>query len=134
MSRASKPERILSLAAVVAAVALAALAAAPGARAEGPIVLKFSHVVAVDTPKGRAAEFFKRRAEELTGGRVRVDVHPNSTLYKDREEIEALQLGAVQMLAPPLSTSAPLGVMEYAAFDPPFIFRGLPAWRTVPLG
>jgi C4-dicarboxylate-binding protein DctP len=134
MSRASKPERILSLAAVVAAVAIAALAAAPGARAEGPIVLKFSHVVAVDTPKGRAAEFFKRRAEELTGGRVRVDVHPNSTLYKDREEIEALQLGAVQMLAPSLSKFGPLGVKEFEAFDLPFIFSDQAALRKVTQG
>ena len=95
----------------------------PGAvRAEAPIVLKFSHVVAVDTPKGQAAEFFRRRAEELTGGRVRVEVYPNSTLYKDREEIEALQLGAVQMLAPSLSKFGPLGVREFEVFDLPFLF------------
>ena len=54
----------------------------------------------LDTPKGRAAERFKALAEQATGGRVRVDIYPNSQLYKDKEELEALQLGAVQMLAP----------------------------------
>jgi C4-dicarboxylate-binding protein DctP len=87
-----------------------------------PIVIKFSHVVAEDTPKGKAALFLKQRAEELTGGRVRIDVFPNSTLYKDKEEIEALQLGAVQMLAPSLSKLGPLGVTEFEVFDLPFIF------------
>ena len=99
----------------------AALLAAP-AFAE-PIIIKFSHVVAVDTPKGQAAEFFKKRAEELTGGKVKVDVYPNSQLYKDKEEMEALQLGAVQMLAPSLAKFGPLGVKEFEVFDLPFIFN-----------
>lgn len=92
------------------------------AMAQSPIVLKFSHVVAVDTPKGKAADFFAKRAGELTGGKVKVEVYPNSQLYKDKEEMEALQLGAVQMLAPSLSKFAPLGVKEFEAFDLPFIF------------
>ncbi len=55
------------------ALALLALALLPGAAAADPsIVIRFSHVVAVDTPKGQAAELFRRRAAELTGGRVRV--------------------------------------------------------------
>lgn len=87
-----------------------------------PIVIKFSHVVAIDTPKGKAAEFFAKRAGELTKGRVKVEVYPNSQLYKDKEEMEALQLGSVQMLAPSLSKFAPLGVKEFEVFDLPFIF------------
>ncbi len=90
--------------------------------AQPPILIKFSHVVAVDTPKGKAAAFFARRAMELTGGRVKVEVYPNSQLYKDKEELEALQLGAVQMLAPSLSKFAPLGIKEFEVFDLPFIF------------
>ncbi len=39
-----------------------------------PIVIKFSHVVAQDTPKGKAADFFKKRAEEVTAGKVKVEV------------------------------------------------------------
>lgn len=86
------------------------------------IVIKFSHVVAVDTPKGKAAEHFKKLAEERTRGRVRVEVFPNSTLYKDKEELEALQLGAVQMLAPSLAKFGMLGVREFEVFDLPYIF------------
>lgn len=100
---------------------LAALAAAP-AWAQGPIVIKFSHVTAPDTPKGMAAERFKELAERMTNGQVRVEVYPNSQLYKDREELEALQLGAVQMLAPSLAKFSPLGVKEFEAFDLPYIF------------
>jgi C4-dicarboxylate-binding protein DctP len=87
-----------------------------------PIVIKFSHVVAVDTPKGKAAEFFAKRAAELTKNRVKVEVYANSSLYKDKEEMEALQIGAVQMLAPSLAKFGPLGVKEFEAFDIPFIF------------
>ncbi len=118
---------------LLAAAALA-VALSGAARADAPIVLKFSHVVAVDTPKGQAAEFFKRRAEELTGGRVRVEVYANSSLYKDREEIEALQLGAVQMLAPSLSKFGPLGVKEFEVFDLPFLFADHAALRKVTQG
>ena len=89
-----------------------------------PIVIKFSHVVAVDTPKGQAAEYFKKLAEERTKGAVKVEVYPNSQLYKDKEEMEALQLGAVQMLAPSLAKFAPLGVKEFELFDLPYIFDG----------
>jgi C4-dicarboxylate-binding protein DctP len=92
------------------------------ASAQQPIVIKFSHVVARDTPKGRAAEQFKQLAEERTGGRVKVEVYPNSTLYKDGEELEALQLGAVQMLAPSVSKFGPLGVPAFEVFDLPYIF------------
>ena len=87
-----------------------------------PIVIKFSHVVAQNTPKGQAAEYFKKLAEERTKGQVKVEVYPNSQLYKDKEEMEALQMGAVQMLAPSLAKFAPLGVKEFEVFDLPFIF------------
>ena len=97
-------------------------AASADAWAQAPIVIKFSHVVAPETPKGQAAERFKELAEKNTGGRVRVEVYPNSQLYKDKEELEALQLGAVQMLAPSLAKFGPLGVKEFEAFDLPYIF------------
>jgi C4-dicarboxylate-binding protein DctP len=90
--------------------------------ADAPIVIKFSHVVATDTPKGKAAEVFARRAMALGKGKIKVEVYPNSQLYKDKEEMEALQLGSVQMLAPSLSKFAPLGVKEFEVFDLPFIF------------
>ncbi|MCL6482948.1 TRAP transporter substrate-binding protein [Janthinobacterium lividum] len=92
------------------------------AYAQAPIVIKFSHVVATDTPKGQAAERFKQLAEKATNGKVKVELYPNSQLYKDKEELEALQLGAVQMLAPSLAKFGPLGVKEFEAFDLPYIF------------
>jgi C4-dicarboxylate-binding protein DctP len=92
------------------------------AYAQAPIIIKFSHVVANDTPKGHAADFFKKKAEELTKGKVKIEVYANSTLYKDKEEMEALQIGAVQMLAPSLAKFGPLGVKEFEVFDLPYIF------------
>jgi C4-dicarboxylate-binding protein DctP len=100
----------------------ASLLFAGSALADAPISIKFSHVVAKDTPKGNAAEFFAKRAGELTHGKVKVEVYPNSQLYKDKEELEALQLGAVQMLAPSLAKFGPLGVKEFEVFDLPYIF------------
>jgi C4-dicarboxylate-binding protein DctP len=99
-----------------------------------PIVIKFSHVVAVDTPKGLAAEHFKKLAEERTKGAVKVEIYPNSQLYKDKEEMEALQLGAVQMLAPSLAKFAPLGVKEFELFDLPYIFDGYEDLQKVTQG
>ncbi|MBC7415558.1 MAG: TRAP transporter substrate-binding protein [Herminiimonas sp.] len=105
-----------------AVLALSCAAFTTGALAQAPIVIKFSHVVANDTPKGRGTLRFKELAEKATGGRVKVEVYPNSTLYKDKEELEALQLGAVQMLAPSLSKFGPLGVKEFEVYDIPYIF------------
>jgi C4-dicarboxylate-binding protein DctP len=107
---------------VLAAVAAVFALSAASAVAQSPIVIKFSHVVAANTPKGSGAEFFKKLAEERTKGRVKVEVYANSTLYKDKEEVEALQLGAVQMLAPSLAKFGPLGVREFEVFDLPYLF------------
>jgi C4-dicarboxylate-binding protein DctP len=116
--------------------ALVALVAGP-ARADDPIVIKFSHVVAPDTPKGKGADKFKELAEKYTNGKVRIEVYPNSQLYKDKEEVEALQLGAVQMLAPSLAKFGPLGAKEFEVFDLPYIIPNKAALRRVtdgPLG
>ncbi len=109
----------LKLAALTVALGLGF---AQSALAAGEIVIKFSHVVAQDTPKGKAAEYFKKLAEERTKGKVQVQVYPNSQLFKDKEEMEALQLGAVQMLAPSLAKFGPLGAKEFEAFDLPYLF------------
>lgn len=95
------------------------------------ITIKFSHVVAPDTPKGKGAEKFKQLAEAYTEGKVKVEVYPNSQLYKDKEELEALQLGAVQMLAPSLAKFGPLGVREFEVFDLPFIMKNYDDLRKI---
>jgi C4-dicarboxylate-binding protein DctP len=114
------------------ALSIGALACANAA--DAPIVIKFSHVVAADTPKGKAADFFAKRAAELTGDKVKVEVYPNSQLYKDKEELEALQIGAVQMLAPSLAKFGPLGVKDFEAFDLPYIFTDYKDLHTVTQG
>lgn len=115
-------------------VGLVAVGLSATAIAADPIVIKFSHVVAQDTPKGKAADKFKELAEKYTKGAVTVEVYPNSTLYKDKEEMEALQLGAVQMLAPSLAKFGPLGVREFEVFDLPYIFDGYDALNKVTAG
>src|SRR5512139_3342115 len=117
------------------AVAAAALALAPAAvQAQNPIVIKFSHVVANDTPKGKGALKFKELAEKYTNGKVKVEVYPNSQLFKDKEEIEALQLGSVQMLAPSTAKFAPLGAKEFEALDLPWLFKDEDAYAKAMKG
>src|SRR5664279_632303 len=122
---------------LLAAAAAAIIAAPTAVTAQAPIVIKFSHVVAPNTPKGLGAEKFKELAEKYTADKVKVEVYPNSTLYKDKEELEALQLGAVQMLAPSNSKFGPIGVREFEVFDLPYILPDLATLRKVtdgPLG
>ena len=108
--------------AVLAAAAALPLTMPAITKAQAPIVIKFSHVVAPDTPKGNGAQRFKELAEQRTGGKVKVEIYPNSQLYKDKEEMEALQLGSVQMLAPSLTKFNPLNIKEFKLFDLPYIF------------
>ena len=123
--------------AIAVSMAVLTLGLTGPAAAQSPIIIKFSHVVATDTPKGKASEKFKELAEKYTGGKVKVEIYPNSTLYKDKEELEALQLGSVQMLAPSNSKFGPLGIREFEVFDLPYILPDLKTLRKVtegPLG
>jgi C4-dicarboxylate-binding protein DctP len=125
-------KRLLSI-----AVAVSLAAVTFPAFAQAPIVIKFSHVVAPNTPKGKGALKFKELAEQYTNGKVKVEVYPNSTLYKDKEELEAMQLGAVQMLAPATSKFGPIGIKEFEVFDLPYVLPDIAALRKVtegPLG
>ena len=115
----------------LAAAAAAIFVAPVAATAQAPIVLKFSHVVAPNTPKGKGADKFKELAEKYTNGKVKVEVYANSTLYKDKEELEALQLGAVQMLAPSNSKFGPIGVKDFEVFDLPYLLPNKAALRKV---
>ncbi|KAF0113260.1 MAG: dctP [Rhodospirillaceae bacterium] len=117
--------------ALFASLALGIFLLTESVRAADPVVIKFSHVVAPDTPKGKAAEKFKQLAEERTKGAVKIEIYPNSQLYKDKEELETLQLGTVQMLAPSLSKFGPLGAKEFEVFDLPYIFPSQAALRSV---
>ena len=116
---------------VMAGAAALAMTTTLPALAQEPIVIKFSHVVAPDTPKGKGAQKFKELAEQYTEGKVKVEVYPNSQLYKDKEELEALQLGAVQMLAPSLAKFGPLGVQQFELFDLPMLFANRDELRKI---
>lgn len=117
--------------ALTGALVIASLPNAAFAQGDKPIIINFSHVVADDTPKGKAALRFKELAERGTQNRVHIEIYPNSALYKDKEELEALQLGAVQMLAPSLAKFAPLGVGEFEVFDIPYMFPSKAALRKI---
>ena len=84
--------------------------------------IKFSHVVSANTPKGRAADFFAKRVDELTGGKVEVKVFPSSQLYTDKAVMKALKLNNVQMAAPSFSKFTSF-VPQLQLFDLPFLFR-----------
>jgi C4-dicarboxylate-binding protein DctP len=105
-----------------------------GALAEQPIVIKLSLAVSPDTAKGKAALKFKDLSEKKTSGKVRVEVFANSSLFKDAEEIEALELGSVQMLIPAVAKFGPLGLTDFDVFDLPYLFPDLDALHRVTQG
>ena len=119
---------------MLAAACLLSFPAAALAQQAPAIVIKFSHVVAPNTPKGLAAEKFKELAEKYTGGKVKIEVYPNSQLFKDKEEMDALQLGSVQLLAPSTAKFAPLGAKEFEALDLPWLFKDEKQYATVMKG
>jgi C4-dicarboxylate-binding protein DctP len=96
--------------------------------------LRFSHVVAEETPKGMASNRFKLLVEQRSEGRIRVQVFPNGQLYGDHDEMQALQLGAVDLVAPSLSKFGRIGMPEFELFDLPFLFEDLSTVRRVTLG
>lgn len=102
--------------------------------ADSPIMIKFSHVAAPTSAKGLAATHFKEEVERLTQSKIKVEVYPNSTLFRDKEEIEALNNDNVQFLAPSLSKFASLGVKEFEVFDLPYIFENEQAVHKVTQG
>src|SRR3954462_10995293 len=106
--------------AIVLGAALS-LALAEPALAQSPIVIKFSHVVAPNTPKGKGSLKFQELAEKYTNGKVKVEVYPNSQLYKDNEELQALQLGSAPTLGPSPPKLGPPGVKEFEVFALPYI-------------
>ncbi len=87
-------------------------------------VLKFSHVVSENTPKGQAAKFFEKRLEELSKGKIDVQVYPNSQLYKDKAVLKAIKMNSVQMACPSFSKFTKT-IPQLALFDLPFLFRDM---------
>ena len=109
-------KKILLAAGVAAALSVSAGAA--------DFVLKFSHVVSENTPKGKAAVFFEKRLEELSKGKIDVQVYPSSQLYKDKAVLKAIKLDSVQMACPSFSKFGKF-VPNLALFDLPFLFKDI---------
>jgi C4-dicarboxylate-binding protein DctP len=117
------------------ALAAALLTARSAQSASGPdITLRFSHVVAEETTKGLAATRFKALVEQRSGGRIAVQIFPDGQLYGDRDEMQALQLGAVDLVAPSLSKFGRIGLPEFELFDLPFLFDKLSEVRRITQG
>lgn len=94
--------------------------------ADAPILIKFPHVTAPATPKGEAADRFKRLVEERLAGRVVVEVYPSAQLMSDDDSLDALAFGEVQMIAVSLSKLDRL-THKFQIFDLPFLFPDLAA-------
>jgi C4-dicarboxylate-binding protein DctP len=108
------------------AAAAAAIFTAPVAVSAAPMVLKFSHVVAEKTPKGQAALKFKELAEKYLPGKVKVEVYPNSSLFGDKQEMDAIALGDVQFIATSMSKFGKY-TKKLEVFDLPFMFKDMNA-------
>lgn len=117
-----------------AAAAVAAGGLVAPSRGAAATTIRLSHVVARDTPKGMALERFRALVEERSQGRVRVQIYPQGQLYGDHDEMQALQLGAVDMVAPSLSKFGPIGFPEFELFDLPFLFDSVEAVRRLTRG
>lgn len=115
-----------SILAMAACALVLSSAGAHGAQTQSPILIKFAHVVAETTPKGQGALLFKRLVEERLGGQVKVEVYPNSSLYGDADELQALRNGEVQLLAPSLAKFEKY-TKQLQIFDLPFLFDDLDA-------
>lgn len=118
------------------AAACTAASALPwaGHAAAGGSTIRLSHVVAPDTPKGMTLERFRTLVEERTGQRIRVRIYPQGELYGDQDEMQALQLGAIDMVAPSLSKFGPIGFPEFELFDLPFLFDSVTDVRRITQG
>jgi len=97
-----------------------------GSALAGPIVIKFSHVVAENTPKGQMANKFRDLVAERLQGKVKVEVYPNSQLFGDNNVLESMLLGDVQLAAPSLSKFDRY-THKLQIFDLPFLFNDMTA-------
>ena len=106
-------------------VAMAAVLGMTSA-ASAQVVVKYAHVVAPNTPKGQGAEYFKKRAEEILGDKVKVEIYPNSQLFDDDKVLPAMLRGDVQLAAPSLAKFGKW-TSKLGLFDLPFLFNDMEA-------
>lgn len=90
--------------------------------ADKPLIIKFSHVTAVDSVKGKSANYFAELVDEKTEGRVKVEVYPSSQLYGDADELDALVSGNVHMIAPSVTKMVKIDP-RWQYVDMPYLFK-----------
>lgn len=95
-----------------------------GNKSNTQILIKFPHVTAPGTPKGKAADRFRDLVHERLGDRVTVEVYPSGQLMNDDDSIDALAFGEVQMIAVSLSKFDRL-TKKFQVFDLPFMFNDI---------
>ena len=117
--------RLISLG-LVTATAMFASTAAFASCDDGEVVIKFAHVVAVNSPKGIAAALLSDRVNDEMNGKACMEVFPNSTLYNDDKVLEAMLQGDVQLAAPSLSKFEQF-TKVFRIFDLPFMFKNVDA-------
>lgn len=89
-----------------------------------PTVVRFSHVVSPESPKGKAIQYFKKELERLTAGDMTVQIHPSGILFNDTAAIRAVQKNIIQMAAPSFSKFTGL-IDDFQVFDIPYLFESI---------
>ncbi|MFV0347639.1 MAG: DctP family TRAP transporter solute-binding subunit [Halodesulfovibrio sp.] len=88
----------------------------------GKVVLKLGHIAEPVHPYGQGADYFAKLVSEKSGGEMEVRVFPSSQLGNQKDLIEGLIYGTVDMA---LVGTAVLGQFQpqISIFDLPFLFK-----------
>ncbi|MFC5589455.1 DctP family TRAP transporter solute-binding subunit [Sporosarcina soli] len=85
--------------------------------------IRIAHLVPEEQSSHLAALTFKEKLEKESNGRLKVEIYPNGALFgSDREAIEAVQLGNLEMTIPAVAPLASFN-KKFMVFDLPFIFN-----------
>ncbi|HWK71935.1 TRAP transporter substrate-binding protein [Pollutimonas sp. M17] len=112
---------------LLAATVAGVFAAAP---AMAETTLKMAYALSTNSHYGAGADAFAKAIEGGSKGQLKIQQFPNSALGGEREVIEGLQLGTIDVAI--VSTGATLNfVPKTGVFDIPFLFRDLAHARKV---
>jgi len=101
-----------------------------GGSSDKIIRFKLSHGLDVVHPVHQAMEYMSKRLRELSGGSMTIDVYPSEQLGSERESIELVQFGSIDI------TKTSAAVMEafvpsYSVYSLPYLFRNEEhAWKV----
>lgn len=117
-------------------MALMVAAAAFAGQAEAATTLRLGHVVADNSSLDKGLDYFAKLVSDKSGGELKIQVFPNSSLGDNTAMMEQLQFGSLDLMAP--SVAALSGFTPSTAiFDLPYLFKNEAAAEEVldgPLG